>query len=200
MNFSTNTKTILKKKKQPYFEEEKCFFVLAEETTSLKCCLAAEQVLCFNKCSQKIWFIWETSWSKNKQAFSGSDSYWCCAMETFRSVPRFDTQSYLSLFTVCFVLLMNERAVVALSLISCEQVSVWQPHTLLSLLVSPRTFRRCVAYGLKIPCVEPGTCRRAGSCVGGRRACVLVLTWLRSLGEGLGDGAGRVTRPAVKQL
>lgn len=29
------------------------FFVLAEETTSLKYCLAAKQVLCFNKCNQK---------------------------------------------------------------------------------------------------------------------------------------------------
>lgn len=36
-----------------------------------------------------------------------------------------------------------------------------------------------------------GTCRRAGS--DGVPAFVLVLTWPGSLGEGLGDGGGRVT-------
>lgn len=42
-------------------------------------------------------------------------------------------------------------------------------HKLLSFLarcVSSRSFRKYVCFGLKIPCVTPGTCRGTGSCWG----------------------------------
>lgn len=47
--------------------------------------------------------------------------------------------------------------------------------------------------GLRIPGVEPGTGRRAGSFEGDSVPVCVALTWGRSLGEGLGDGGGRVT-------
>lgn len=74
-------------------------------------------------------------------------------------------------------------------------------HKLVSFLarcVSTRTFRRCVGLKYLVLSLVPAGGQGA---VGGQWARgVCWFDVARSLGEGLGDGGGRVTGPAVKQL
>lgn len=155
-----------------------------------------------NSMQTKMWFKPETLWS---QISTEATTQWKL-MTVFHIVPvLWETPkkkcTYLSLFRVCTVL-RNESAVEALSLISYEQFSVWQPQAV------ELPWKMCVIQELQEVCNFLGSkylvlsLLPAGGqgAVGGQCTVCVGLTWGRSLGEGLGDDGGRVTWPAVKQL
>ncbi len=137
-------------------------------------------------------------WVK-KQPFSISDCYLmlCYGNILFstKNAQRFDTQSYMTSHCLQLKLFcwgLNERAVKALLRFLWARFSLTATSCWASLrCVSCESFRRCA---------ERGTSRRFRELLGDSEPVCVGLTWGRSLGEGLGDGDGRVTWPAVKQL
>lgn len=120
----------------------------------MKSCLATER----KTLPQQIWLLKYGSNQtladpKNTPAASGgSDSNWCCAMETCCALPGFDNHSCLTLFAVCFVLPAARRRrgpAVAFSLVSRKNAAVWRGRT--SCVTQAGSGR-----------ADPGTCRRTG--------------------------------------
>ena len=163
------------------------------------------------------WMIFVPVWAKkpsdqnmNKVAFSSRDSFWCCAtygdilVSAETNIMTLLTLSHLCLFTVSsysFFLLccwwLNERTGVALPLISCEQVSVWQPQAVeppCKMCIFQELVEVCRLWAQNTSCLA-WYLQEGRELTGCSMPVCVGLTRGRSLGEGLGDGGSRVTWP-----